>query len=140
MVPFVSCTIDARDFAVVNMTTFRDVAPDRMRVSHSSVEGEAVAIACSHQDQVVEAPGDALTILSSEFTPHAGLLYANGATLTVQPHPEFETGFAHLCCDIRKGLAPDELVAEAKASLAEPVDNARLGGAIARFLTRGQRP
>ena len=54
------------------------------------VDGEAVAIACSHQDQVVEAPNDALTILSSDFTPHAGLLYANGATLTVQPHPEFD--------------------------------------------------
>jgi len=34
--------------------------------------------------------------------------------------------------------APDELVEEAKASLAEPVDNARLGSAITRFLTRGQ--
>ncbi|HEY2246609.1 MAG TPA: type 1 glutamine amidotransferase, partial [Bradyrhizobium sp.] len=44
--------------------------------------------------------------------------------------------YAHVCCDRRSGRAPDALVAQAKASLAEPVDNARLGGAITRFLTR----
>ncbi|MDF0519855.1 type 1 glutamine amidotransferase [Bradyrhizobium yuanmingense] len=100
------------------------------------IDGEAVAIAASHQDQVIEPPSDALTILSSDFTPHAGLLYANGATLTVQPHPEFDVGFAQVCCDLRDGKAPDEVVATARASLAEPMDNAKLGGAIARFLTR----
>ncbi|RTE91055.1 type 1 glutamine amidotransferase [Bradyrhizobium sp. LVM 105] len=100
------------------------------------IEGEAVAIAASHQDQVIEPPSDALTILSSEFTPHAGLLYANGTTLTVQPHPEFDVAFAQVCCDLRDGKAPDDVVATARASLAEPMDNAKLGGAIARFLAR----
>ncbi len=110
-----------------------DVAP-----GNGVIDGERIAIAASHQDQVTEPPSGARTILSSAFTQHAGLLYGNGAALSVQPHPEFETGFAHLCCDIRKGHAPDELVAQAKASLAEPVDNARLGSAITRFLTRGR--
>ena len=100
------------------------------------IAGEEVAIAASHQDQVIEPPNDALTILSSEFTPHAGLLYANGTTLTVQPHPEFDVAFAQVCCDLRDGKAPDDIVATARASLAEPMDNAKLGGAIARFLTR----
>ena len=77
--------------------------------------------------------------LFSAFTEHAGLLYGNGAALSVQPHPEFDTGFAHLCCDLRVGHAPEAVVAQAKASLAEPVDNARLGSAIARFLTRGTK-
>lgn len=98
------------------------------------IDAEAVAIACSHQDQVIEPPSDALTILSSEFTPHAGLLYANGTTLTVQPHPEFDVAFAQVCCDLRDGKAPDDVVATARASLAEPMDNAKLGGAITRFL------
>ncbi len=31
------------------------------------VDGEALAIACSHQDQVIEAPSDARTIMSSDF-------------------------------------------------------------------------
>jgi len=103
------------------------------------IEGERIAIAASHQDQVIEPPPGARTILSSDFAEHAGLLYGNGSALSVQPHPEFDTGFAHFCCDIRQGKAPDDLIARAKASLAEPVDNARLGGAITRFLTRGAK-
>jgi GMP synthase-like glutamine amidotransferase len=108
----------------------------RVLADNGVVDGEEVAIACSHQDQVIEAPNDALTILSSDFTPHAGLLYANGTTLTVQPHPEFDAGFAQVCCDLRDGKAPDDVVATARASLAEPMDSAKLGGAITRFLAR----
>lgn len=100
------------------------------------IDGETIAVPCSHQDQVVEAPSDALTILSSEFTPHAGLLYANGTTLTVQSHPEFDVEFAQVCCDLRDGKAPDDVVLAARASLAQPLDNAKLGGAITRFLAR----
>ncbi len=110
-----------------------DIAP-----GNGVIKGRRIAIAASHQDQVIEPPQRARTILSSSFTEHAGLLYGNGAALSVQPHPEFETGYAHVCCELRKGNAPDAVVAQAKASLAEPVDNARLGGAITRFLTRGR--
>ncbi len=108
-----------------------EIAPD-----NGVIEGERVAIACSHQDQVIVAPRGAKTILFSDFTPHAGLLYANGATLSVQPHPEFSVGFAHVCCEAREGHAPDNVVATAKASLALPMDNAQLGRAITRFLKR----
>jgi GMP synthase-like glutamine amidotransferase len=107
------------------------VAPD-----NGVVAGEEIAIACSHQDQVIEPPPSARTILFSDFAPHAGLLYANGTTLSVQPHPEFDAHFAHVCCDLRVGKAPDDVVATARASLAEPLDRAKLGGAIARFLAR----
>ncbi|QIO31579.1 type 1 glutamine amidotransferase [Bradyrhizobium sp. 1(2017)] len=108
----------------------------RVLPENGVVDGETVAIACSHQDQVIEPPNDALTILSSDFTPHAGLLYANGTTLTVQPHPEFDVEFAQVCCDLRDGKAPDDVVATARQSLAEPMDSAKLGGAITRFLAR----
>ncbi len=100
------------------------------------VDGDQLAIACSHQDQVIEAPAGARTILSSEFTPHAGLLYEGGTTMSVQPHPEFDTAFANVCCELRDGKAPDDVVATAKASLAEPLDSAKLGAAITKFLTR----
>jgi GMP synthase-like glutamine amidotransferase len=100
------------------------------------IGGEEVAIACSHQDQVIEAPNDALTILSSDFTPHAGLLYANGTTLSVQPHPEFDVEFAEVCCELRDGKAPEDVVATARDSLAQPLDSGKLGGAITRFLAR----
>jgi GMP synthase-like glutamine amidotransferase len=111
------------------------VAPD-----NGFINGDELAIACSHQDQVIEAPEGARTILSSQFTPHAGLLYANGTTLSVQPHPEFDLGFAQVCCELREGKAPDDVVATAKASLAEPMDSAKLGGAITRFLVKGSIP
>jgi GMP synthase-like glutamine amidotransferase len=100
------------------------------------IEGEQIAIACSHQDQVIEPPADARTFLFSDFTPHAGLLYANGATLSVQPHPEFDVGYAYACCELREGRAPASVVRTAKASLAEALDSDQLGGAITRFLTK----
>lgn len=111
-----------------------DVAP-----GNGLIEGQRIALACSHQDQVVTPPAGTKTILSSDFTPHAGLLYPGGTTLSVQPHPEFSVGFALICCEMaRKGHAPDSLVAAAKASLAEPLESARLGSAITRFLTRSR--
>jgi len=110
-----------------------DVAP-----RNNLIEGTHIAIACSHQDQVITPPAGARTILSSDFTPYAGLLYAGGATLSVQPHPEFSVGFALACCEMArsKGDAPDSVVTPAQASLAEPLESARLGGSITRFLTR----
>ena len=110
-----------------------DVAP-----GNGVIEGSRIALACSHQDQVITPPAGATTILSSEFTPYAGLLYAGGITLSVQPHPEFSVGFALACCEMvrSKGDAPDSVVAPAEASLAEPLESARLGSAITRFLTR----
>jgi GMP synthase-like glutamine amidotransferase len=100
------------------------------------VEGQRVAIACSHQDQVIEPPPDARTILFSDFTPQAGLLYANGVALSVQPHPEFDVGYAYARRELREGRAPESVVRTAKAPLAEPLDSAQLGGAITRFLSR----
>lgn len=110
-----------------------DVAP-----GNGIVKGARIALAASHQDQVIRPPSGAKTILSSDFTEHAGLLYAGGTTLSVQPHPEFSVGYALACCEIAhsKGHAPDSLVAAARASLAEPLESATLGGAITRFLTR----
>lgn len=104
------------------------------------IDGSRLAIACTHQDQVIEPPPGARTFLYSEFTPHAGLLYAGGTTMSVQPHPEFTLSFADLCCDLCEGNAPEAVIATAKASLAEPLDHAKLGRAITRFLMqRGDR-
>jgi GMP synthase-like glutamine amidotransferase len=101
------------------------------------IGGEKIAIAASHQDQVIAPPAGATTIFRSEFTPHAGLLYANGAVMSVQPHPEFTVAFGHVCCEkAGEANAPAPLVAAAKASLERPLDSADLGRAIARFLAR----
>jgi GMP synthase-like glutamine amidotransferase len=110
-----------------------DVAP-----GNGVIDGTHIALACSHQDQVITPPPGARTIMSSDFTPHAGLLYAGDTTLSVQAHPEFSLGFAMACCEMVRsgGDAPDGVVTPAEASLAEPLESARLGGAITRFLTR----
>ena len=105
------------------------------------IDGERIALACSHQDQVITPPDGAATILSSDFTPHAGLLYAGGTTFSVQAHPEFTVGYALACCAMArsKGGATDDVVAPAEASLALALESGRLGGAITRFLTRSQK-
>ena len=112
-----------------------DVVPD-----NGVIDGEKIAIACSHQDQVIEPPAGATTVLHSAFTPHAGLVYANGAVLSVQPHPEFTAAFAHICCEkAGQDTASESLVATAKASPAQPLDSADLGRAIARFLAKPRK-
>jgi hypothetical protein len=58
----------------------------------------------------------------------------------VQPHPEFTVPFAHICCEkAGQSGAPAALVATAKASLEQPLDNADLGRAIVRFLARPRK-
>jgi GMP synthase-like glutamine amidotransferase len=109
-----------------------DVAP-----GNGAIDGEKLAIAASHQDQVIEPPAGATTVLHSAFAPHAGILYANGTALSVQPHPEFTTAFADFCCEkAGRNGAPGALVATAKASLQQPLDHADLGRAITRFLVK----
>jgi GMP synthase-like glutamine amidotransferase len=92
----------------------------RLTPDNGLLQGEAIAAACSHQDQVITPPPSARTIMSSEFTPH----------------PEFTADYADALCDLRRGLAPDRVVEIAKASLSEPLDHATLGGAVTRFLTQ----
>lgn len=94
----------------------------------------SVSIACSHQDQVTVPPAEARVLLASDFTPNAGLFYANGTTLTFQPHPEFEDPYATALVRMRRGQAPDEVVDTALASMATPSDSALVARAISRFL------
>ncbi|SJZ78845.1 type 1 glutamine amidotransferase [Consotaella salsifontis] len=93
-----------------------------------------LAIACSHQDQVVVPPPEARVFLSSEFTPYAGLLYGNGKVMSVQPHPEFTADYALALCESRRGIAPETLIEEAERSLDLPSDRAILARAITQFL------
>jgi hypothetical protein len=75
--------------------------------------------------------------MSSDFAEHAGLLYAGGTTFSVQAHPEFTVGYALACCDVveSRGNPPAGLVASARDSLTKPLESAKLGDAITRFLT-----
>ncbi len=102
--------------------------------------GAEIAIAASHQDQVITPPDGTEIFLSSGFTPNAGLIYGNGAAISVQPHPEFDPGFSRALVELRRhNPLDDAFVDERLASLDAPVDNAALAAALARFLIRASR-
>ena len=94
--------------------------------------GETVHLNAWHQDQVIRPPEGFETILSNDFTTHAGL--SCGKTLTIQPHPEFDAGFiGDMIPHVGRGAVPEEMLAEAEAHLSQPTDNATTGDRLASF-------
>lgn len=94
------------------------------------------AVSCSHQDQVITPPAEAEVFLSSGFTPNAGLVYRNGAAISLQPHPEFDDEYTLALADLRRGRVPDEVVDSAIASVARPSDSREVAGYLGAFLRR----
>jgi len=92
-----------------------------------------VALPASHQDQVVDKPADARVILSSGFTPFAGLAWGDDA-ISMQPHPEFTPEFTAALTAGRYDRIDKGLVDAALDSLKEPNDRDRVGGWIRTFL------
>ncbi|MEM6627287.1 MAG: glutamine amidotransferase [Pseudomonadota bacterium] len=100
---------------------------------------DSFALAVSHQDQVLAPPADAETIASSEFTPHAALLYAGAPILSFQGHPEFNDSFAAALYNARRdNPLTDDQVDTAVESLAQPEDNSRVGRWIGRFFLQNR--
>lgn len=95
---------------------------------------ESLAIACSHQDQVIVPPAEAEVVLSSDFTPNAGLFYRSGKALSFQPHPEFADDYGLALAALRRGRASDEVVDQAIASFDRGSDSSLLRQYIARFM------
>lgn len=94
---------------------------------------KTISVAVSHQDQVVTPPPGAEVIARSDFTPYAGLHYANGSAISFQCHPEFDDTYSAALYTAREDrLGP--AAAQAVASLAAPGDNALVGEWIADFL------
>jgi len=96
---------------------------------------ETLRVLCSHQDQVIVPPAEAKVILASDFTPNAGLHYANGAALSFQPHPEFDDAYGAALVELRKGRASDAVIETATASFATGSDSLKVRDYIARFMT-----
>lgn len=94
----------------------------------------SVALPASHQDQVVDQPPEARVILSSAFTPFAGLAWGEDA-LSVQPHPEFSPEFTAALTAGRYDRMGADLVDRALESLKAPNDRAVVGGWIRTFLS-----
>ena len=96
---------------------------------------EAMAVACSHQDQVIVPPAEAEVILASDFTPNAGLAYRNGAALSFQPHPEFSDDYALALTELRRGKAPDTVIETALSSFDRRSQSGEMAKYIAGFFS-----
>ena len=98
-----------------------------------------IAIAVSHQDQVLAAPPDARVVGGNAFTPHGVLSYGADA-LSFQCHPEFEPAFAAALIELRRPHLPDPAEADTLiATLDRPNDRARVVAMIRDFL-KGREP
>lgn len=93
-----------------------------------------VAIAASHRDQVITPPKEAEVFLAFEFTPNAGLVYKNGAAISLQPHPEFSVDYSRALVELRRGDPLNaEQVVDVDKTLDAGVDNAAVAKNLARF-------
>ena len=101
-----------------------------------SPRAPTVAIPASHQDQVVALPDDARVILSSAFTPFAGLAWGDDA-ISLQGHPEFTPAYAADLTGGRHDRIGRALVEQALDSLTEPDDRALVGDWLRRFIGAG---
>ncbi len=97
----------------------------------------SIAVAASHQDQVVAPPAGATVLASSAFTPFAALLYAGGTAVSFQFHPEFERGMAAALVELRRERLPDPAEADRMlASFDGPSDAPLVAAWIRRFIDR----
>jgi GMP synthase-like glutamine amidotransferase len=104
------------------------------RPAFLSTDAPTLSIACSHQDQVITPPDEAEVFLGSEFTPNAGLVYRNGVTVTLQPHPEFDDSYARALAEMRRGRIEPAVVDTALASFATPSHSRDMAGWLGTFL------
>ena len=96
--------------------------------------GPTVAIVASHQDQVIAPPPEAEIFMTSEFTPNAGLIYKNGAAMSMQPHPEFNVKYSRAIVErLRIDRISKEQADIADKSLDDPLDSTEIGAGLARF-------
>ncbi len=92
-----------------------------------------IAIPVSHQDQVVEKPAGARVILSSDFTPFAGLAWDDDA-ISMQCHPEFTPAFASALAEGRRDRIGADRVDPALDTLKGDNDRDAVGEWLRTFL------
>ncbi len=98
-------------------------------------DARSVAVAVSHQDQVVEAPPGARAVAGNDFCPFGVLAYDDQPAISLQHHPEFAPDYAQALIERRLGTVFDAATGQAAIeSLNAPNDRARVGGWIRRFL------
>ncbi len=88
-----------------------------------------------HQDQVIEAPEGAKTIMRSEFCEYAGLAYGDNGFST-QPHPEFSNQYAAGLLDELQELYSDDHIQTTRDSFQNDLDTHRMTAMVAAFFKK----
>jgi GMP synthase-like glutamine amidotransferase len=108
-----------------------------VEVPQAWTDAASVAIAASHQDQVVSLPSMAAVVGGSTFTPYGLLAYQDAPAISMQFHPEFDPAYAAALIEARRGTRYTDAQADAAiASLQGPNDRVRVGGWIGAFLAQ----
>ncbi|WOI57348.1 type 1 glutamine amidotransferase [Palleronia sp. LCG004] len=103
-----------------------------------SIDGQVRHLNAWHQDQVVAPPEGARIIASNDFTRYAGLAIGD-RTLTLQPHPEFPSGYIESLIEARSDSGvPPEMLAQAREDLTLDIDNDAIGAWLADFMRSGR--
>ncbi|MDW3222951.1 MAG: type 1 glutamine amidotransferase [Paracoccaceae bacterium] len=100
------------------------------------MDGKTCSINAWHQDQVVEKPNMAVVTARNDFCENAALMYED-RIWTLQPHPEYGADFIQGLIETRgKGIVPDRLLDQARATLYAPTDRHAVAKAMAEFFTK----
>ena len=122
--------VGAHDYELVEQTSWMEPPTER------------ITLIASHQDQVAELPeGAALLFRGADGgCPDRRLHPRRASAWTLQPHPEFIAPLADHLLAGRVALIGEGRVSAARASLAQPLDNARVAGWIAGFFAESTAP
>lgn len=103
--------------------------------------GDDVQVIAWHQDQVTELPnvnGPPVAVVgSSPFCRYAALAYGDSAW-SIQPHPEFDTGYMADLVEARGGILPKKIATGALASMDRATSSARIADHIRAFFKKAR--
>lgn len=92
----------------------------------------ALRLFALHEEQVLQPPRAAQVLGGDDFTPHAALRVGEHV-LTTQYHPELGRDFVLAVLDVYGDEWPADLVTQARAQFAQPVDAEPFMSWLARF-------
>jgi len=95
---------------------------------------ETVRLYHSHGDQILTLPPDGVVLAGSPHCP-VGILQVGETTVGFQGHPEFSRTFADLLITVHEPDLSPEAVAEARAGIDGPTDEATVARWIANFVS-----
>ena len=100
-------------------------------------DGGTMTLNAFHQDQVIDPPPGTTTIAETEFCKHAGLAYRTN-TMSLQPHPEFQSDYVKALLDARASALPAEIRDGARQNLDAILHTTEAAAMVAAALKAGK--